>query len=188
MKHNRTGALKTNIITILLCLTAITVLANNGETHEPSMTHRMMILAFQLGSILLAGKLVGIIFEKIKIPGVIGEISAGILIGPYMMGCLPLPGLPEGLFPPNGSFPVSPELYGFCSIAAIVLLSCRLTRRNRRSPGIICYRGSFRCVIFRYAFWTSCRIHVRASAFPWHNINRNISRHISANIIRKTQT
>ncbi len=122
MKYKGTGTFKKTITTILLCLAAITVLANNGETHEPSMTHRMMILAFQLGSILLAGKLVSIIFEKIKIPGVIGEIAAGILIGPYVMGCLPLPGLPEGLFPLNGSFPVSPELYGFCSIAAIVLL------------------------------------------------------------------
>lgn len=93
-----------------------------GGHGEVSMTHRMMVLALQLGCILFVAKLSGSLFEKLHLPGVLGEIAAGILVGPFCLGKLPLPSLPHGLFPLNGEFPVSPELYGFCSVAAIVLL------------------------------------------------------------------
>ena len=87
------------------------------------MTHRMMLLSIQLGVIIFAARLGHILFEKLKVPGVLGELSVGILIGPYMLGHLPFPGFREGLFPLfSAAFPVSPELYGFCSTAAIVLL------------------------------------------------------------------
>ena len=89
---------------------------------EVSMTHRMMILALQLGTILFVAKLSSLLFVKIKLPGVLGEIAGGILVGPYLLGALALPGFPHGLFPVSGGFPISPELYGFCSVAAIVLL------------------------------------------------------------------
>jgi Kef-type K+ transport system membrane component KefB/mannitol/fructose-specific phosphotransferase system IIA component (Ntr-type) len=46
-----------------------------------------------------------------------------MLIGPYLLGGVPLVGLPDGLFPTGtAGFPVSPELYGLCAVAAIVLL------------------------------------------------------------------
>ncbi len=87
------------------------------------MTHRMMMLIMQLGAILFAAKLGNMLFEKLKLPGVLGELCAGLIIGPYLLGALPLPGLlPDGLFPMHDSFPVSPELYGICSLAAIILL------------------------------------------------------------------
>jgi Kef-type K+ transport system membrane component KefB len=82
----------------------------------------MMVLALQLGVILFVAKLSAGLFEKIRLPGVLGEIAGGLLVGPYMLGAVPLPSLPRGLFPLNGEFPISPELYGFCSVAAIVLL------------------------------------------------------------------
>ena len=86
------------------------------------MTHRMMVLSLQLGCILFIAKLSAALFEKMRLPGVLGEIAGGILIGPFFLGSIPLPSLPHGLFPMTGAFPVSPELYGFCSVAAIVLL------------------------------------------------------------------
>jgi Kef-type K+ transport system membrane component KefB/mannitol/fructose-specific phosphotransferase system IIA component (Ntr-type) len=89
---------------------------------EILMTHRMMILALQLGSILFVATLSSRLFMKMKLPGVLGEIAGGILVGPYLLGALALPGLPHGLFPISAGFPISPELYGFCSVAAIVLL------------------------------------------------------------------
>ncbi len=89
---------------------------------EVSMTHRMMILALQLGAILFVAKLSSLLFVKMKMPGVLGEIAGGILVGPFLLGALPLPSLPYGLFPAAVGFPISPELYGFCSVAAIVLL------------------------------------------------------------------
>ena len=85
-------------------------------------------LVFQLSLILFAAKVGGELAERLlKQPAVLGELAAGVLVGPYALGGLPLPfvGPP---FPPPGSehgpalVPVSPELYALGQIAAVVLL------------------------------------------------------------------
>ena len=81
-----------------------------------------MILVFQLGVILLVSKIGHLLFEKLRLPGVLGELSAGFVIGPYALGALAFPGFPTGLFPHGEDFPVSLELYGLCAIASIILL------------------------------------------------------------------
>ncbi len=87
------------------------------------MTHRMMMLAIQLGLVLIAARIGCMLFEKIRMPGVLGELAAGIVIGPFLLGGIAFPGFPHGLFPAfSEAFPISPELYGLCSVAAIVLL------------------------------------------------------------------
>lgn len=82
----------------------------------------MVLLVFQLAVIVLAARLGGALFERIGQPAVIGEIVVGILIGPYLAGSLPLPGFPGGLFPAREPFPLTSELYGFATVASIVLL------------------------------------------------------------------
>ena len=97
----------------------------SGEHSEVSMTHKMMFLVIQLGIILLIAKLFNLLFEKLKLPGVLGELIAGIVIGPYMLGSFPIIalGFPHGLFPiASATFPVSQELYGICTVASIILL------------------------------------------------------------------
>lgn len=91
---------------------------------EMQMTHRMMLLVIQLGLILFAAKLGNILFEKVKLPGTLGEISAGMLIGPYALGQFGFFGFPDGLFPivGGGVLAVSPELYGLAAVAAVVLM------------------------------------------------------------------
>lgn len=107
--------------------------ASAGAGPPPDMTHRMMMLAIQLGVILFAARLGNMLFERIRLPGVLGEVFAGIVIGPFALGGLSAPalGFPAGLFPvfhqfaESGApmtFPVSPELYGFCAVASIILL------------------------------------------------------------------
>lgn len=97
--------------------------ANAPVAGGGDMTHRMMMLTIQLGIILVVARIGNMLFEKIKLPGVLGELAAGILIGPFLLGGITLPGFADGLFPAfSESFPVSPELYGLCSIASIVLL------------------------------------------------------------------
>ena len=86
------------------------------------MTHRMMMLVIQLGVILFAARLGNMLFERIRLPGVLGELTAGIVIGPYLLGGIGLPGFDGGLFPSGVAFPVSPELYGICAVASVVLL------------------------------------------------------------------
>jgi Kef-type K+ transport system membrane component KefB/mannitol/fructose-specific phosphotransferase system IIA component (Ntr-type) len=87
------------------------------------MTHRMMMLVIQLGLILFAAKLGNLLFRRLRLPGTLGELVAGVVIGPYALGRLGFYGFPQGLFPmPEGAFAVTPELYGLASVAAIVLL------------------------------------------------------------------
>jgi Kef-type K+ transport system membrane component KefB/mannitol/fructose-specific phosphotransferase system IIA component (Ntr-type) len=111
------------LLLIFLLVTSVTVLASNGETAVIGINHRMMILVIQLGLILFAARLGNMIFEKLHLPGVLGELFAGIIIGPYLLGTLAIPGFPNGLFPIyQPSFPISPELFGISTLASIVLL------------------------------------------------------------------
>ena len=92
---------------------------------EGDITHQMTIFVFHLGIIIFAAKLSGMLFEKLGMQGTVGEILAGIVIGPYMLGAVPLPflGFPDGVFPSvSGSVPVTAELYGISTIASIILL------------------------------------------------------------------
>jgi fructose-specific phosphotransferase system IIA component len=99
-----------------------------ATTDGNNMIHKMMLLVFQLSVILFAAKYTGKLFKRLNLPEVIGELFAGIIIGPYLLGGITLPGFPHGLFGeflhlnPGVSLPVSPELYGFAMIASIILL------------------------------------------------------------------
>ena len=103
--------------------TAAMVLPAHASGGESGLTHQMMMLMIQLGVILFAAKIGGMLFDRLRLPNVLGELCAGILIGPYLLGSVSLPTLPHGIFPiATPSFPISTELYGISSVAAIVLL------------------------------------------------------------------
>ena len=78
------------------------------------MSQQIAFLAIQIGFILLIARLFGILFSKIKVPPVMGELLAGILFGPYCLGGIGLPvhGFENGLFPlmENAIIPVEPKL------------------------------------------------------------------------------
>ncbi|AKJ63629.1 cation:proton antiporter [Kiritimatiella glycovorans] len=84
----------------------------------------MMVLVLQLGLIVIAAKLGGYLFQRVlRLPEVLGELAAGMLIGPYALGHLIM--LPQhgALFAaPTATMPVSTELYGIATVASIVLL------------------------------------------------------------------
>jgi Kef-type K+ transport system membrane component KefB/mannitol/fructose-specific phosphotransferase system IIA component (Ntr-type) len=106
--------------------------ADSAGLQAVSMAHRMMMLVMQLGAILFAARLGNMLFLRLRMPGVLGELCAGVVIGPYALGRIHLPGFENGLFPEffmklaDGGhelrFVVSPELYGICMLAAVVLL------------------------------------------------------------------
>ena len=87
---------------------------------------QIAILALQTGVILFAARTAGEIARKYRIPPVLGELFAGILIGPYLLGKLPLGlhGLEKGLFPllEGNALPVSLSLYSLATIGSIILL------------------------------------------------------------------
>lgn len=124
MYHSR--LLKKAVIISVLLLPATLLGEMPGVSN--TMMHKMELLVLQLGVIIFAARGMASLFEKLNIPGVVGEITAGIILGPYLLGGLSFPGFPHGLFGtflalnPEASLPVSPELYGIATIASVLLL------------------------------------------------------------------
>ncbi|GHT83083.1 sodium:proton antiporter [Spirochaetia bacterium] len=90
-----------------------------------SVTETMSELVLQLGIIIFAVRCGGRLVKLAGIPSVLGELLAGILIGPYALGGIAFPGFPQGLFPLGegmGGLAVSAELYAFATLASIILL------------------------------------------------------------------
>ncbi|MDD4204894.1 MAG: cation:proton antiporter, partial [Candidatus Delongbacteria bacterium] len=111
-------------LALVAAIPTVELFCSEGAGSE-DITHRMTMFIFQLGVIIFAAKLSGMFFEKIKLPGTLGEITAGIILGPYLLGSVSLSflGFDQGLFPAsNGSVPVTPELYAISIIASIMLL------------------------------------------------------------------
>lgn len=111
------------LFTLFSCFSLNSLSASSvGEGVD--LTHLMTLLVFQLGVIIIAARIGGILFNKVKLPSVLGELVIGIFIGPYVLGSLSLPGFPYGFFPMivDQAIPISQELYGFSTIASIILL------------------------------------------------------------------
>jgi fructose-specific phosphotransferase system IIA component len=85
----------------------------------------MISLVIQLGVIMFAVRAGRRIVKHFGIPPVLGELIAGIVIGPFAFGGIPLPGFPNGLFFAEkfvDNMAISPELYAFSTIGSIILL------------------------------------------------------------------
>lgn len=65
---------------------------------ENNLEHPLALLLVQIVTIILAARLLGWICKKIGQPSVIGEIAAGILLGPSFLGMY-FPGFSAALFP-----------------------------------------------------------------------------------------
>jgi len=111
----------------LLLLMAIPIAAlasgDSGEDVSPIMAR----LVLQLGIIVLAARVAGLLIQKVKVPSVLIELGIGIIIGPHLLGGHPLPGFPNGIFVPEGGIPatgipVTHELYAIATIASIIML------------------------------------------------------------------
>lgn len=63
------------------------------------------LLAFQIAVILLTAYSVGWLLRKLRQPQVVGEMVAGVLLGPSLLGWL-APGFFASLFPPDGLGPL----------------------------------------------------------------------------------
>ena len=96
--------------------------AGGEESSGAEMLGRMAMLAIGFGIILIAAKLGNLLFERLGLPGVLGELISGIAIGPYALGGLGFYGFAHGLIPFFEPSVISPELNGICIIASIVLM------------------------------------------------------------------
>ena len=95
------------------------------------MVEEVTRLVFQLAAILAAAKVAGEVFERyLKLPAVLGELAAGIAIGPFALGGIDFPAVgalfehvreaAEGA--EEFSIPVSGPLWSISQVGAIVLL------------------------------------------------------------------
>lgn len=108
---------------LLLGYPGLSLWASSSQ-QENDMGHLMTRLVLQLAVVVISARFFGFIVSRyLKQPRVLGELSAGMIIGPYALGSFPLPLLNSPLFPKLESvLPVTPELYGLAVVASIVLL------------------------------------------------------------------
>jgi Kef-type K+ transport system membrane component KefB len=69
-----------------------------GKTLSENLRHPLSVLLLQMIVILIAARVVGTLFLKVGQPAVVGEMVAGIILGPSLLGIL-LPGAHSFLFP-----------------------------------------------------------------------------------------
>ncbi|MGN0843292.1 MAG: cation:proton antiporter [Kiritimatiellia bacterium] len=131
------------------CLMVVAVLAATGlyASHAETppypnfglpRTEEMMFLVLQIGIIIFAAKVGGALASMMKLPSILGELAAGIVIGPWALGGIGFcPDMFNGLFK-DGLFhgaalremaahghtfdATSPALYGIATLASIILL------------------------------------------------------------------
>ena len=105
---------------LVLLGVAFPVFGLEGIQHI-AIAHEVTRLIVQLGVIILAAKAAGSIAKKIKLPSLLGEVSAGLVLSPYALGSVALPGFSDGLIPlAVGPFSVSTPLYGFAAVGAVI--------------------------------------------------------------------
>lgn len=99
-------------------------LASAAGGEAGSVTETMTHFILQLAVILIAARVGGSLFRRyLKMPQVLGELTAGIIISPYALGGMALGSLPAMFsLPASGTLPVSSELYALATFASILLL------------------------------------------------------------------
>ena len=127
---------------IAVMMAVMGVYAGGGHGNNPPYPNfglprveEMMFLVLQIGVIIFAAKLGGMVASFLKLPSILGELAAGIVIGPWALGGI---GFGDGIFS-GGLFhgaslrslqaetgvmyaATTPELYGFATLASIILL------------------------------------------------------------------
>src|SRR5215468_5495034 len=67
---------------------AVSTLGGVGHWLLDNLRHPMSVLLLQVIVILLAAKIIGALLQRVGQPAVIGEMIAGILLGPSLLGWL----------------------------------------------------------------------------------------------------
>ena len=109
----------------------LTVFSAGGDSGVAELVIQLLV---QLAVILFAAKVAGELASRfLKVPAVLAELGIGIIIGPFALGAIPIPGFGP-LFPVpipdattlhndvSAAIPVSDELFALAQIGSIVLL------------------------------------------------------------------
>jgi len=138
------------------------------ETYFHNITHPLAILLVQIITIIVVARMFGYVCRKIKQPTVIGEIMAGIFLGPSFLGLI-FPELSSALFPPN-----SLSNLQFLSQIGLILfmfvvgmeLDMKMLRNKARDAVIISHAS----IIFPFALGVCLAYFIYRSYAP-QNVN-----------------
>ncbi len=133
----------------------------------------MMFLVLQIGIIIFAAKLGGSLASLLRMPSILGELAAGIAIGPWALGGIGFGGglFKDGLFhgaqlralAESGHMfdATTPELYGIATLASIILLFLSGLETNLRMFLKYSFVGSLvgvGGVVFSFVFGDLCAV------------------------------
>ena len=86
---------------------------------DASHQHSIALLFLSLGSLLAAAKVLGELARRLRQPAVLGELLAGVLLGPTVLGSL-APEVNAFLFPQQG--PAASALHAIANMAVTLFL------------------------------------------------------------------
>ena len=132
-----------NTVTAILVLLSCAASAFAGErgTAGPEWVVPSARFILQLGVLVFAAKMGGRLFHRWKVSRVLGEVAAGLLVGPFLLGGLSLPLFPDGLMcGANNLFRAQDPMYGVVTISLAVFfflvgLNTDLRQIRRSSAG-----------------------------------------------------
>jgi Kef-type K+ transport system membrane component KefB/nucleotide-binding universal stress UspA family protein len=118
---------------LALCLVPTSLFAAEGASHGPS----EVIFLAQVIALLVCGRLMGELMQRFGQPAVMGQLIAGILLGPSVLGAL-FPDLQHSLFPASREQKAMIDAVGQLGILMLLLLTGMETdlsvfRRSRRT-------------------------------------------------------
>ncbi len=115
MRNKVTGIL------LLLVLCAASAFAGEDGATVYTLVVPSARFILQLGVLVLAAKTGGRLLHSWHMPRVLGELGAGVLVGPYLLGGLALPFFPEGLMGDAAVlFRAQGPVYGILTISLVV--------------------------------------------------------------------
>ncbi len=123
----------------MMCAAGVFAAQEGGTPPYPNFglprVDEMLFLVLQIGVIIFAARLGGAVASLFKLPSILGELAAGIVIGPWALGGI---GFGDGLFASGlfhgaalreigkatGVMPdaTTPALYGIATLASVILL------------------------------------------------------------------
>ena len=101
----------------LLLIVPAFVLAQEGSSGEPKASAELLFA--QIILLIFCGRLLGELMQRIGQPAVVGQLVAGLLLGPSVLGVL-WPGAEQMLFPKNAA--QKAMLDGVAQIGVLLLL------------------------------------------------------------------
>ena len=141
MSQRRHHSLPLLLAAVPLCLLAVSVCAAENPSRGPS----EVIFLLQIIALLGCGRLIGELMQRIGQPPVMGQLLAGIMLGPSVLGAV-WPALQHSLFPTNPDQKAMIDALAQLGILLLLLLTAMETdlavvRRSRRAAFSVSIAG-----------------------------------------------